>query len=130
MRNVAAIAFNWIFSGPSLGHLAGLGVLAAAAIWFSPSRQTRRFFLVALAVWLVASVLLAVGSSSARAATADILWCLSILAVYALGLGFLVSRAKGPRTIVATSLALLIAQLPLSLLSGIYFACYVGHDCP
>jgi hypothetical protein len=130
MSDIAAIAFNWVFSAASLVHLAGLAVLTAAAIWLSTNRQTPRFLLVALAVWLVASAISAVGSSSVRAAMAGVLWCLSIVTIYALGLGFLVSRAKTPRTVVAASLVLLLVQLPFSLLSGIYFACYVGHDCP
>ena len=130
MSDIAAIAFNWAFSAAGLVHLTGLAVLTAAAIWLSPNRQTPQFLLVALAVWLVASALSAVGSSSVRAAMAGVLWCLSIVAIYALALGFLVSRAKTPRTVVAASLVLLLVQLPFSLLSGIYFACYVGHDCP
>ena len=130
MSDIAAIAFNCAFSAAGLVHLAGLAVLTAAAIWLSPNRQTPQFLLVALAVWLVASALSAVGSSSVRAAMAGVLWCLSIVAIYALALGFLVSRAKTPRTVVAASLVLLLVQLPFSLLSGIYFACYVGHDCP
>ena len=43
MSDLAAITFNWITSPAGLAHLAGLLVLAAAAIRLSPRRKTRLF---------------------------------------------------------------------------------------
>jgi hypothetical protein len=120
---------QWAFSTAGLCHLIGIGVLAGAAILLGPSRAVGRFCLVALVLWIVASVLGALNSSTARGAWAGAVWALSVVAFYALFLGLLVAKGKGPRTVILTSTVLLLLQLPFSLLSGPYVACYIGHDC-
>lgn len=120
---------QWAFSIAGLCHLVGIGVLAGAAVWLGPSRAVGRFCLVALGLWIVASVLGALNSSTSRGAWAGAAWALSVVVFYALFLGLLVAKGKGPRTVILTSTILLVLQLPFSLLSGLFIACYIGHDC-
>ncbi|HEY0501886.1 MAG TPA: hypothetical protein VGD42_00195 [Lysobacter sp.] len=129
MSEILALAFQWAFSVAGLMHLVGVGLLASAAIVLSPSRHVGKFFVVAFALWVIASTLSASTSSTVRTALAGAIWALSVIALYALFLGVLVAKGKGSRTILITAVALLLAQVPLSLFSGLYLACYVGHDC-
>lgn len=105
-------------------------LLAAIAIRLSPTRATGRFILVLVALWLAFSAWSAIGSSSLRSTLPGMLWGFSIVGLYALVLGPLVAKAKPPRAIIAASIALLVVQFPLSLISGLFFGCYVGHACP
>ena len=130
MSELASWMLQWTFSVAGLLHLVGLSVLAGAAVRFSRIRSVGRFWLVALALWVVAAIAGIPGASTARVAAAGALWVLSVIAVYALFLAILVAKAKPPRTIIAVSAVLFILQAPLSLLSGLYFTCYIGHDCP
>jgi len=130
MSDLVGWIFQWAFSVAGIVHLIGIGVLAGAAIWLGPNRAVGRFCLVALALWIAASVLGALNSSTARIAWAGATWALSVIAFYALFLGVLVAKGKSPRTVILTSAVLLLLQLPFSLFSGLFFTCYIGHDCP
>lgn len=129
MNELPDVMLRWAFSAAGLCHLIGIGVLAGAAIMLGPRRAVGRFCLVALVLWIVASVIGALKSSTTRDAWVGAVWALSIVAFYALFLALLVAKGKGPRTVILTSTVLLVLQLPFSLLSGLYFACYIGHDC-
>ncbi len=130
MSELANWMLQWTLSVPGLLHLAGISILAGAAVRFSRTRSVGRFWFVALVLWLVAALACIPGSSTVRAAVAGALWALSVIAVYAISLAIPVAKAKPPRTIFLLSAVLFILQAPLSLLSGLYFACYIGHDCP
>jgi len=58
------------------------------------------------------------------------LWGLAVAALYMLVLAPMVAAGKSSRAIVGVSVIVLALQLPLSLLAGLFFGCYVGHDCP
>ena len=130
MSELANWMFQWSLSWAGLLHLVAVGVMAGAAIRLSPTRSVRRLWLVAMTLWVVAALAGLSTSPTPRAAFAGALWALSIIGINALFLGLLVARARPPRTILWLSAALLILQTPLSLLSGLYLTCYVGHDCP
>ena len=121
---------QWLLSLPGAMLVLVSVLLAATAIRLSPSRATGRFLLVPVALLLAFSVWSAVGSSSLRSALAGVLWGLSVLGLYALVLSPLVAKAKSPRAVVTVSVVLLAVQLPFSLFAGLFFACYIGHDCP
>lgn len=129
MSDLASWILQWTFSVAGLVHLIGIGVLVAAAIWLGQSKSVHRFFLTALGLWVVASVVGASSSSTLRVALASAIWALTVVAFYAVVLGVLVAKGKRPRTIIATSAVLLLLQVPLSLFSGPYLTCYIGHNC-
>ena len=130
MTDLAGWILRWTFSVAGLVHLIGICVLVAAAIWLSPRKSVRRFFLVGLGLWVVASALAALNSSTPRAALAGAIWAFTVIAFYAVLLGVLVAKGKEPRTMTATAAVLLLLQVPFSLFSGLYLTCYIGHDCP
>jgi hypothetical protein len=130
MKDLAMWMLQWSFSAAGLIHLIGALLLALAAEHFSRSRSVAKFLVFALALWFTGALLSVLQPMRFRAFLAGAVWLLSIAVVYAGVLSILVAKGKGRRPIAATTVALVVLQVPLSWLSAIYFACYVGHDCP
>lgn len=129
MKDIATWMLQWTFSLAGLAHLIGVLLLTWAAARLSPKRSIAKFLLFSVLLWLAVSLLGALEPSRVRAHLAWALWVLSIVAIYAIVLGILVAKGKGTRPILIASAILFVLQAPLSWLSAIYFACYIGHDC-
>ena len=130
MMDLLQLVAQWALSPIGLALLLAAALLTATAVRLSPARRTGRFLLVPLILWAAFSLWSALDSSSVRSALAGVLWAFAVAAVFTVALAPLVAKGKSPRTIVAMSVAVLALQLPFSLLSGLFFGCYVGHDCP
>ena len=121
---------QWLLSPAGILLVTTSLLLVAAAIHWSPNRNTFRFLALPLLLWAAFSAWSALDSSSPRSALAGVLWGFGVMGVYALALAPLVAAGKSRRTIAVVSAVLFAVQLPLSLLAGLYLGCYVGHDCP
>lgn len=130
MKDLATWMLQWTFSVAGLAQLFGALLLAGAAIRFSPSRSVAKFLLFAMFLWLIASALGVLEPYRLRPLFGWATWIFSIVVVYAIALGILVAKGKGPRPIFTVSAVLFLLQTPLSWLSALYFTCYIGHDCP
>lgn len=130
MSDLAYGMLQWAFSTVGIIHLVGVGILVGAAIWFSRSQSVGRFCLVGSALWIAVTALGALNSSTPRVALAFSIWALSTILIYSTFFAVLVAKGKGPRLVIVTAAILFMLQTPLSLLSGIFFACFIGHDCP
>jgi|LSQX01.2.fsa_nt_gb hypothetical protein len=130
MKDLAGWLLQWTFSGVGIAHLVAVALLVIAAVRLSPGRRVKAFLLVATCLWLATTTLGFLEPYRPRAQAAWALWTLSLAIIYAAVLGTLVVKGKGVRPIVVSSAVLFLVLTPLSWLSAIYFACYIGHDCP
>lgn len=130
MKDLAGWMLQWTLSGVGIAHLVAVALLAIAAVWLSPRRRVKAFLLVATCLWLATTALGFLEPYRPRAQAAWVLWTLSLAIIYAAVLASLVAKGKGARPIIVSSTVLFFVLMPLSWLSAIYFACYIGHDCP
>ena len=130
MENALHLIAQVLFSQFGAVLALTIGVLCAAAIWLSPTRSVRRFLILTCALWLAFAMWSYWESPNTRQVVAGFLWGLAVLGLSTLALAPLVAYAKTRRTILVVSLLLFVVQIPFGVLTGLFFGCYVGHDCP
>ena len=116
----------------SIQILVGI-LITGVAVLCSKKRVAYTFYVTLTAIWLLASTLLSwivPGELTLRNSLANLLWCLSIAAVYAVVLGRLVASGSPAYTIWWSLFLMSLVQIPISFISAIYIGCYIGHSCP
>lgn len=140
MSDVLLFLAHWIFSSVTLAHLALLGALVAAAVDNRQTRTWRRFLVLAgvigVAAWLVhLQVFPPTYLGVERAIRGEDLLPAAVLVVcllvpYAASLAVWVKRSGQLRGLLWATIPIFVVQIPLSLLTAIYFGCVaITHGC-
>ena len=130
MENALHLIAQILFSQFGAVLATTVGVLCTAAIWLTPTRSVRRFLVFPCALWLAIAVWSTTESPNSHQVVAGFLWGLAVVGLSTLALAPLIAYGKTKRTILLVSVLLFLVQIPFGVLAGLFFGCYVGHDCP